>query len=68
MTEEEKTKFLRSLPAKASVGEIAVMWVVVALCYKLTPEELGACIEACGRALLDGRYEAQLLNREEVRH
>jgi len=68
MTEEEKTKFLGSLPAKATVREIAVMWVVVALCYKLKPEELVACIEACGNALLDGRYEAQLSACEEVRH
>lgn len=60
LTDEDKKKFLSGLPPRASVGDIALLWIVMAIAFRLSPEELTACLGMCGRAVLDGRYAAEL--------
>lgn len=71
LTDEDKKKFLTGLPPQASVGDIAVLWIVMAIAFRLSPEELTVCLEVCGRAVLDGRYAAELNklpDSNKVRH
>ena len=71
LTDEDKKKFLSGLPPQASVGDIALLWIVMAIAFRLSAEEITACLGMCGRAVLDGRYAAELNklpDSNKVRH
>lgn len=72
MTEEEKRRFVSGLPGSASVSDIASMWVVVSIAFRLSPSEFGTCIALCARALASGTYGEQVgvmpADKPEVKH
>ena len=66
LTEEEKRGFMRGLPARVSVGELASMWMVMAIAYRLSPDELSAALRLLTESVESGRYNVSTIG--EVKH
>jgi hypothetical protein len=66
LTEEEKRVFMRGLPARVSVGDLASMWMVMAIAYRLSPDELSAALRLLTESVESGRYNVSTIG--EVKH